>query len=347
MNRIFFVIFFIIPFVGAEEIQAELCVHKFSGDFYLKSGDTLNEDVSVSGGNATIDGVINGDLAIMGGSVIVNGMVDGDIAVFGGEIENKGKITGDAAVAGGSIKNKGYIEGEVAVTGGSVILDSGSVIDGDIAIIGGSVDKSDYAIVKGKITTLDIGKIDKVMPRISHLLKLGQKQNPFKAFITSVSYIAFLLVLYLFNLLCLVIFPSVVEKIAHRMKNYIWTGIAIGIGIEILFVPLIILFVISIIGIPIIPAFIIALFIAIIFGLSGFSYVLGEKVIRGLNWQLNNRIAIFTIGWLTTMIVLIIGMLLKEGGFFGTLILILGITIFYVASTIGLGSAVYALIKKN
>jgi len=38
----------------------------FSGDYHVLETDTIDEDVTVSGGNARIDGVIDGDLAVMG-----------------------------------------------------------------------------------------------------------------------------------------------------------------------------------------------------------------------------------------------------------------------------------------
>lgn len=331
---------------GAQH-QTEPCAYKFSGDYHLKSNDTLREDVLISGGNATIDGLIDGDLGVMGGSVEINGAIDGDVAVFGGEIENSGKITGDAAVAGGSVKNKGTIDGDIAVAGGTVILDSGSVVTGDIAIVGGSVDRSEFAVVEGKITTLDLGKFDKVMPSIGKMLKLRQTTCPLGTGLYIVTSIAFIIVMYLLNLLFLLIFPKAIEKIGSKIKNNIWVCIVIGIGFEILFVPLILLFVISIVGIPIIPAFVLAVFIGMIFGISGFSVVLGERICTSLNWNVNNKIGLFSIGWLGIMIILIMGTLLRNTGFLGTLIWILGMVIVYVALTIGIGGVIYALIKRE
>uniref|UniRef100_A0A7C4TCQ2 Polymer-forming cytoskeletal protein n=1 Tax=candidate division WOR-3 bacterium TaxID=2052148 RepID=A0A7C4TCQ2_UNCW3 len=329
------------------DYQTELCTHTFAGDFYLRSNDTLREDVSVSGGNAQIDGVIDGDLAVMGGSVTINGTIDGDVAVFGGEIENNGVITGDAAVAGGSVKNKGKIEGDIAVAGGSVELDSNSVVEGDIAIVGGGVDRSDHAVVKGEITALDIGKLDKIMPRIKPLLRWHRGHSPLRQALFEFATLGFILVMFILGLIIMLVFPAAIDKITGKIKKNIWVAVAIGIGIEILFVPLIILFAISIIGIPIIPAFILAVFIAILFGLSAFSIVLGERICYNLNWQIKNRIGIYTMGYLPLVIVFLIGLFLRKLGFLGVLVWILGIAIIYVAGTIGLGSVVYALIKKE
>ncbi len=347
MNKLIIILsLFPILATGSPDYKTGFASRSQAGDFYLKTGDTLREDVSVSG-NARIDGVIDGDLAVMGGSVTINGKIDGDVLVFGGEIENYGVITGDAAFAGGSIKNRGRIAGDIAVAGGSVELDSGSVVEGDIATVGGSVNRSDYAIVEGEITALDIGKLNRIMPRIGPLFKWRKNHTPLRGILSRFATFAFILVMYILSLLVLLIFPDAIETIGNKIKHNIWIDIAIGIGIEVMFVPLIILFVISIIGIPIIPAFILAISIAIIFGISAFSSVLGERVCLGFNWPIKNKIGILTIGWLAMVIILILGIFLKRLGFFGALIWILGVVILYVAATIGLGSVGYALIKKD
>ncbi|MGQ9818118.1 MAG: hypothetical protein ACUVQ3_09270 [bacterium] len=349
MKKLMLVLFIIKTAIFAQQYDAltEECAHNFAGDFYLKSSDTLNEDVTVSGGNATIDGLIKGDLAVMGGSVKINGTVDGDIAVFGGEIKNYGKITGDVAVAGGSVKNIGRVEGDIAVAGGTVELDSGSVTEGDIAIVGGSVDRSDYAVVNGRVIALDIGKIDKIMPKIAPLFRLHQKTAPLKRMIAGFAAFAFLVVIYILNLLSLLIFPRAIDKIHQVIENNIWIAIAIGIGLEILFVPLIILFAISIIGIPIIPAFVLAFFVGIIFGLTGISTILGERVCQGLNWQIKNRIGLFSVGWICLMIIPIFGILLNGTGFAGVFMVILSFTILFAAATIGIGGVLYAMVRKE
>jgi hypothetical protein len=47
-------------------------------NYHVPEGDTVDDDVTVQGGNAEIEGVIDGDLAVMGGIVEVSGLIDGD-----------------------------------------------------------------------------------------------------------------------------------------------------------------------------------------------------------------------------------------------------------------------------
>jgi len=328
------------------ESDAILCATTIGGDFKVFADDTVKEDVTVKGGSAKVDGLIEGDLAVMGGEVDVNGMIDGDVAVFGGDLDILGKITGDAAVFGGNIYNKGTIGGDLFVVGGVVSLDSGSVVGGDISTVGGSVDRDENASVGGKIESLELGKLSKLLPQVTKALKWHERFPGVKAF-TGVFSISVLIVIYVLNLLVLLIFPGAIDRIVNKIQGSVWISVASGIGIEILFVPLIVLFAVSIIGIPIIPLFILAILIAMLFGFSASSVTIGDRVKKSLKWQVNNRVAIFSLGWIAIMVIPILGLFLRGLGFVGTLIFVLGLAILYVTITIGLGAVIYALVKRE
>ncbi|MEA3432312.1 MAG: polymer-forming cytoskeletal protein [candidate division WOR-3 bacterium] len=323
-----------------------LCGTTIGGDFIVSEEDTVREDVTVKGGNAEIDGLIEGDLAVMGGKVDVNGMIDGDVAVFGGNLDIFGKITGDAAIFGGNIHNKGTIEGDLFVVGGGVSLDSGSVVGGDISTVGGSVDRDENASVGGKIESLELGKINKVLPRITRALR-WRGRFPEIGIFTKLFSVSGLIVIYILGLLVLLIFSKAIYRVVNKIQGSVWVSVASGIGIEILFVPLIVLFAVSIIGIPIIPLFILAILVAMLFGFSASSVTIGERIKESLNWQTNNRIGIFSLGWVAIMIIPIVGLFVREFGFVGSLIFFLGLAILYVTITIGLGAVIYALIKRE
>lgn len=323
------------------------CAKTFGGDYYLPKNDTIEEDITISGGRAKIDGVISGDLGVMGGEAIVNGLVDGDIAVFGGNLEIFGRAAGDASIVGGEMLNKGVIEGDIEVIGGTVALDSGSVVKGDINIVGGTVDRDEHAEVGGRIVALDIGKLDKIFPRMGKIFSWQKGFGPWGGVFKGLFLLSALIVIYLLNLLVLLIFPKAVDSIGDRIRGNVWVAVAIGIGIEIVYVPLILLFTVSIIGIPLIPAFALAVFVAGLFGFSAISVIIGERITAGINWKINNRIGLFSLGWFALMIILIFGLFLQPLGFIGLLIFILGLVILFVAMTIGLGGVLYTLVKKE
>ncbi len=323
-----------------------LCGTTVGGDLDVLSRDTIREDVTVKGGNARVDGLIEGDLAVMGGNAIVKGTVDGDIAIFGGNLDILGGVTGDAAIFGGNIHNKGTIDGDLFVVGGTVSLDSASVIGGDISTVGGSVVRDENASVGGEIQSLELGKLNKLLPRLTRAIKWPGR-FPGLGLFTGLFSVAAFIVIYVINLLLLLIFPGAIERIVNKIRDSVWISVGSGIGIEILFVPLIVLFAVSIIGIPIIPLFALAVLVAMLFGFSASSVIIGDRIKKSLKWHTNNRIGIFSLGWVAIMVIPILGLFLRGLGAVGLIVFFLGIAILYVAATIGLGAVIYALIKRE
>jgi cytoskeletal protein CcmA (bactofilin family) len=321
----------------------------FSGDYELAEGDTINEDVTVTGGNAKIAGVICADLAVMGGTVDISGMICGDVAVFGGNLDIQGSVAGDAAVFGGHVHNKGMIEGDVFVVGGTISLDSGSVVDGDISMVGGSVDRDTNAVVLGKIESVEIEVLEQLLPRIGRIGRAFDwtKKLPGSGIVGGFIGIAILLVIYVLNLLVLLIFPRPIDRIIEKVQHSVWASVGFGLGIQILFIPLIVLFAVSVIGIPLIPLFLLAVNVAVLFGYSAISLTIGDKIIKGFNWQIQNKVGTFSIGWITLMMILILGFIFRICGLLLPPIFALGGVIIYVAATIGIGGVIYALIKRE
>ncbi len=97
----------------------------------------------------------------------------------------------------------------------------------------------------------------------------------------------------------------------------------------------------SIIGIPLIPLFVLAVVLAILFGFTALSSVVGERVIAGFNWKVESRIGIFSLGYLALMLIpLLVGLI-------GPPLVFIGIIIYYVAATVGSGAAVYTILRKE
>jgi hypothetical protein len=312
----------------------------FSGDYHLLEDETIDEDVTVTGGNARIDGIINGDLAVMGGAIEVNGTVDGEVAVLGGNLEIRGVIDGDAAVFGGNIKNLGVIDGDLHVIGGTVKLDSGSVVTGDISMVGGTVERDEHAVVEGKIESVEIKALEKVLPRISQAFRLP-RMLPGVAVFPSVIFLGMLVVLYLLNILVALIFPVAVDKVRMKIEQSIWASVGLGLAMQLLFVPLIVLLAISIIGIPLIILLPLAVIMATLFGISALALTVGERVCKGFNWKVESKLGQLSLGWLAIMLIPIIAFVIGEPVF------VIGLVLVYIALTVGLGGVIYTLITRT
>jgi hypothetical protein len=104
---------------------------------------------------------------------------------------------------------------------------------------------------------------------------------------------------------------------------------------------LIVLLAVSIIGIPLIILLPLAVFLAILFGVSALSLTAGGRVCKGFNWKVESQLGRFSLGWLAIMLIPIILILV------GPPVFVIGFVIVYVVMTIGLGGVIYTLIKRK
>jgi len=320
---------------------------KIKGKLIIEKGDTVSEGISFSGGQARIDGVLDGDFSIKGGTVDVNGMIDGDVSVFGGTMNVTGKVKGDAAVFGGDIYNKGTINGDLLVTGGNIKLDSGSVVTGDIAIIGGAIEKDTNATVNGEIKSVSSKLFNKAFPKFPSLIRLSERLPETLTFTASALVAIFVIVgFFVITLLVVLLFPKSVEKIAETTHKNVWIPIAIGIGIQLLIVPLIVLLAVSLVGIPIIPLFILALFACLIIGFSSIYYLIGVRIKHTTDGK-QDTVAKFALGFIVIMAIPLLGALIRIISPVGGLFSVLGGVIIYVVATIGMGAAFYTLVTRK
>ncbi len=83
-------------------------------DFTLKSGETLDGNLIVLNGSATVEerAVVTGQLVIFGGDVTLGGTVEEDVVIFGGRL----KLTETALVKGSLVRSGGSVRGEAGYT---------------------------------------------------------------------------------------------------------------------------------------------------------------------------------------------------------------------------------------
>ncbi len=88
--------------------------------FRLNSGETLDQDLTITGGSAVLEqgSTLNGDIALIGGSLSINGTVNGDISAMGGVV---------------TLGNQAVIHGNVTTVGANLSRASGAMIDGTIS----------------------------------------------------------------------------------------------------------------------------------------------------------------------------------------------------------------------
>lgn len=225
------------------------------------------------------------------------------------EIEEGEVVSGDLVVFGGDAIVAGTVEGNVTVLGGDVELKSTAEIDGELTVLGGRIEREPGAQVKEGVTS-------------------GRQFIPRRGFwIDPTTWFGFSL---LFNFLTLLgtlalgaivvaLLPDYSEKIALFIAQEPWQAVGVGFLALLLVVPAIVLLAITIIGILLIPLFIIFVVVAYIYGYIAASLLIGKRIFEVSKASTSTPVAEAVVG------ILVVG-LLRFIPFIGSLVaLIVGL----------------------
>jgi hypothetical protein len=85
--------------------------------YHLRSGHTVDNDLTVIGANATLDqnSTVNGSVAVIGGSMTIDGTVNGDVSVIGSDV---------------SLEQHAVVKGSIDTVGGNVRRASEAIVEG-------------------------------------------------------------------------------------------------------------------------------------------------------------------------------------------------------------------------
>lgn len=237
--------FLLLALAGCGTVKGTLVM----GDTYdLKSGQTLNDDLTVMGGIAEIESgaTINGDVSVLGGSVNVNGSINGNLSVLGG----------------------------------SVRLGDSARVSGDIHQIGGSVSKAQGAVVSGDFQ--EPGSTIRIPPMRAPRagINLDPILQPFVAFFQALAIAALAVLVYLFA-------ARPMERVSQAVLSQpIITG-GIGLLTIIVAPALLVILAITIILLPVSLLGILLAGIAWVFGWVVMGLITGRQVAHWLkqNWS--------------------------------------------------------------
>src|SRR5437763_601369 len=200
--------------------------------------------------------VFKGDLVVPQGTV-----VQGDVVNVGGSID----------VEPGSV-----VQGDAVSIFGSTTVQQGGVVLGDTAAVLGTVEVERGGQVMGEHINIGLGKIfgraRKAKPRsmLSHL-------GPFGLFPS----LALFAVIYLLGLLGLRVWPERIRSVGHAMFEQPVRSFVVGFLCWLLLLPVVILLFMSIVGIPLVPLLPVAMFLAVVMGISALALRMGEAMPAG------------------------------------------------------------------
>ncbi len=267
-------------------ILASLCMlmpdvseakHSFGNSLTVGVHETVDEAVSVTG-DVYVYGVVEKDAVSVGGDVIVEA---------GGEV---GK--------------------NVVSIGGDVIIRSGATVKGDLKSIGGEVKVDPGANVKGDFMRRPgrkpfrrhpIGHVGDIVPGIFKGLIFG----PFTGIFGAMGFMfgfAILLLKLLFSFAVAAVitylFPNKVSSMALYLRDDFPKAMLLGVVVLILTPVTGILLLVTIIGIPLVPLFIVAMYLIYLVGSVGVALWVGRIVpeAEGRTMMVNVLLGVLAIG---------------------------------------------------
>jgi cytoskeletal protein CcmA (bactofilin family) len=108
-------------------------------DVVVPAGQTVQGNLYASGGTVRVEGTITGDLVAVGSQVQVTGEVKNDLLAAGGTIDVSGKVDGDARLAGGRITVSGPIGQDLVLGAGQATVTSSAQVGQDLVFGAGQL----------------------------------------------------------------------------------------------------------------------------------------------------------------------------------------------------------------
>lgn len=279
--------------------------------------------------------------------------VGGAVTVERGEI-----VDGDVVAVGGRVDVFGEVHGDVVAVGGGVALGPEAVVDGDVTAVGGPLRRDPSAQVRGKAQEVSLGGLD--------FSQWSWRRNPVGTWWSSMLGSAFALVgtlvrvavLCLFAVLVVLFGRDYAERAGAVATDDSLKAGAIGFLSQLLFVPLLVITIITlvmtIIGIPLLltlPFVVLGLAVAGLVGFTGVATRVGEFVLHRFGRQETNPYTVTVVGVLALMTPVILSRLASLGGGlmfpFALGLGIVGAVIEYVAWTVGFGAVALARFRRR
>lgn len=322
--------------------------------------DDLERDLNGDGGAEV---VVDLDNRVAFGSTVRvgEGEVVNDIVSIGGDVKVDGQVRGDAVAVGGEAKINGRVTGEVVAIGGNVELGPEAEVWGDIVTVGGRVRREDGASVLGEVSEVAWDDFDWSIgddwfdgwdgdwfPGVGDRPPFFRLGKVFE-FVQSIIFTVLLIAL---SGLVLLVAPKGVDRVRAAASADLWVMFAVGLGVEIFFLPVLVLvsllLTVTVIGIPFAillwPAALIGLTAALVFGYTGSAAAAGDwcrRRFQGAGQVAAGSFGALALGVLTIQALALVADLLGFLGlpwFFRAMFRIPGVLICYLAWTIGLGA---------
>ncbi|NQV37397.1 MAG: hypothetical protein HQ509_05245 [Candidatus Marinimicrobia bacterium] len=208
---------------------------------------------------------------LMLGSIIFAGDKS-RVKIGGSVVVSKHEQVDDAVAVGGDAKIYGKVYGSAVSVGGDIYLGPDAVVHDDCVSVGGEIHMSEGAAVYGEIIEVDdfnfAGEFFEDVWHDNHWsLPWGFKVFPFLAILV-------------IGAVLIAILPKQFNFVTNTIDMETGKSFLTGLAGMILFIPAILTLVVSLLGIPLIPIFVVVVMLLMFFGYFSTAAVLGGKLIN-------------------------------------------------------------------
>jgi hypothetical protein len=206
---------------------------------------------------------------------------------------------------GGPVVVYGEVKEDIVAIGNSIYLKENASVGGDVVSVGGKVDKEPRAAIGGEIVEVSVPG---VMPLSSYLAKGGLlKGLVFFGILAFIGFIALTIIL-------VAVLTPQLGRISAVIETAFWNSFWVGLLIAVLVVPIAVILAISVIGIVLIPVWVVLVLAAGLIGYIAAAHVLGKRVlyllrIYGRSMMTETVVGVILLG--LVMLVPVLGHLVK------------------------------------
>lgn len=263
-------------------------------------------------------------------------------------VERDEEVTDAVVVIGGNVTVDGRVRDGVVVVGGNIHLSSTADVRGDVVLVGGGMTRDQGAQLVGGVNYVSFG--DWSMRNFGWWpsVRFGE----FGRWLSLAGTLARVSVLGLLMATVLVVARSRVARVGRAALAEPLRAFIVGLAAEIFFLPLLVAasigLALTIIGIPfvavLVPIAIVLLVFAFVLGFTALACRLGEWIEDRLGWQPGNALVATAIGFIVLLAPTLLArfMNIASGSVapLTWLLVTIGLTLEFVAWTIGLGAAI-------
>lgn len=205
--------------------------------------------------------------------------------------------SGSVIVFGSNAIIEGRVRDDVVVIFGDLHLEAEAVVDGDVVVVGGSLVRKPGSQIGGEQVSIGLGDIN--IGSIPHMnLRPFRWMSPLAA-VWRVLAIAFM------GWVVFWLFPGSVSKVSVAAQAEPLRAVLYGLLAYLAMIPLSLVFLITIVGIPVIPLLWLALFVGRFLGQVALALLAGRYLAKQLNREMADALSV-VLGLLVLGIVTII-----------------------------------------